>query len=95
MPKKGQLDPNASERSKYQRAFNSSPAEKKRRASRNGARRAAEGIHGKAKLVGKDIDHTARNTKGDLDNSKTRIMDSSKNRALGGKASHSKKKKLY
>jgi|SaaInlStandDraft_1057018.scaffolds.fasta_scaffold01243_4 hypothetical protein len=88
MPKKGNLDPNASERSVYQRKYNSKPEQKKRRASRNGARREAEKIHGKSALVGKDVDHTVGNTKGDLDNKKTRIISSSTNRSAGAKASH-------
>jgi len=88
MPKLGQLDPNASERSKYQRRFNSTSAQKKRRATRNGARRAAVKINGKAALVGKDVDHTVGNTKGKLDNNKTKIMDASANRSKGAKASH-------
>ena len=88
MPKKGEYSANASERSVYQRKFNSKPEQKKRRAQRNAARRAAERMHGKAKLQGKDVDHTEGNTKGRLNNNKTRLRDISANRSAGAKASH-------
>lgn len=88
MPAKGQYSPNACARSKEQRAYQGRPEQKKRRAQRNGARRAAERIHGKAKLVGKEIDHPGSSKSGPLNNGKTRIIAKSLNRKLGGEKSH-------
>lgn len=83
MPKKGQLDPNASEDSKRQRRYNSSPAQKKRRAQRNAARRQMEKEGKVRKGDGVDVDHKKHSAKGKLDNSRSnlRVMDRSKNRA--------------
>jgi hypothetical protein len=87
--KQGQFSSDASERSKYQRKYNSRPEQKKRRAQRNAARKAAEAVHGKEKLKGKDVDHTARNKTGSLNNNKTRIVDVSTNRSMNGQGSSS------
>lgn len=92
MPLHGQYSSNASERSKYQRKYNSQPEQKKRRAQRNSARRAAQAVHGKAKLKGKDVDHTDRNKTGSLNNNKTRIVDASTNRSMNGQGITSSRK---
>lgn len=83
MPKKGQLDPNASADSKRQRRYNSSPEQKKRRAQRNAARREMEKKGKVRKGDGKDVDHKAHKARGKLNNSPSnlRVMDKSKNRA--------------
>lgn len=80
MPKKGQLDPNASADSKRQRKYNSQPAQKKRRAGRNAAR--AEMVKaGKAKKGdGKDVDHKNFNAR-DNKKSNLHMMSASANRA--------------
>ena len=88
MPKKGQYSASANERSKAQRAYNSRPEQKKRRAQRNAARRAAERIHGKKALKGKEVDHPNSSKKGGLNNGNTRIIGKSLNRTLGAKKSH-------
>mgnify|MGYP001202763383 FL=1 len=87
MAKLGQFKPGATADSIRQRAYNSRPEQKKRRAQRNGARRAAERIHGKASLRGKEVDHVGASTKGGLNNAKTRIISRKLNRSLGGKKS--------
>lgn len=81
MPAKGQLDPNASERSKYQRKYNSKPSSKKDRASRNAARREAMEDGKVSKGDGKDIDHRNHRPR---DNSKSnlRVISASKNRSM-------------
>ena len=84
MPKKGEFKANASKRSKQQRKYNSSPAQKKRRAQRNAARRAAEKAGKVRKGDGKDIDHKNKGSaNGKLDNSasNTRVRSRSANRA--------------
>jgi hypothetical protein len=93
MPKKGQLNPNASADSKRQRKYNSQSEQKKRRAQRNAARREMEKKHGKAALAGKDIDHKKHKARGKLNNSPSnlRVMDASKNRAKNLKTGGRKK----
>jgi hypothetical protein len=88
MPKKGHFKANAKPRSIKQRKYNSRPEQKKRRAQRNGARKAAERIHGKKALQGKEVDHPGSSKKGSLNNAKTRILSKRKNRQLGGAKSH-------
>lgn len=80
MPKKGQLDPNASADSKRQRKYNSSPEQKKRRAQRNAARRKMEKAGKVKKGDGKDVDHKNMNTANN-GASNLRVQDKSKNRA--------------
>ena len=46
--------------------YHSKPAQKKNRALRNNARRAAVRKHGKAKLKGKDVDHIVPLSKGGI-----------------------------
>jgi hypothetical protein len=86
MPQKGELKKNAKPRSVQQRKFTSKPAEKKRRAARNKARRKAI-AEGKVKVGDKkDIDHRDGNP---LNNSKrnVRVQARSTNRAAGGRVS--------
>jgi len=60
--------------------YHSKPEQRKRRSSRNQARRLAIKKHGKAAVAGKDIDHKDRNP---LNNSKSnlRIQSKSANRS--------------
>lgn len=80
MPKKGEYKKGATADSIRQREYNSSPEQKKNRASRNAARRAAERDGKVRKGDGKDVDHSNMNPR---DNSKKnlKVMDRSKNRA--------------
>ena len=80
MAKKGEYKKGATADSIRQRKYNSSPEQKKNRASRNAARRAAERAGKVRKGDGKDIDHKNMNPR---DNSKgnLKVMDKSKNRA--------------
>lgn len=62
--------------------YHSKPEQKKNRALRNNARRAAIRTHGKAALKGKDVDHIKPLSKGGTNApSNRRIISSSKNRA--------------
>lgn len=88
MPKKGELDPNASADSKRQRKYNSKPSSKKDRASRNSARAAAVKTGKARKGDGKDVDHQNMNPR-DNRASNLKVMDKSKNRA---KNQHAKRK---
>ena len=66
----GKKNPNASKRSKQQRKYNSKPAQKKRRAQRNAARREAIKDGRASKGDGKDIDHKNKGSaNGNLDSS--------------------------
>lgn len=80
MAKKGEYKKGATADSIRQRKYNSSPEQKKNRASRNAARRAAEKAGKVRKGDGKDIDHKNMNPK---DNRKgnLQVMSKSKNRA--------------
>lgn len=80
MPKKGETKSNATADSKRQRAYNSQPEQKKRRAQRNAARRKMEKKVGKAAIKGKDIDHKDMNT-GNNSNGNLRVQSKAKNRA--------------
>lgn len=81
MAKKGEYKKGATADSIRQRKYNSSPEQKKNRASRNAARRAAERAGKVRKGDGKDIDHQNSNPR---DNSKgnLKVMSASKNRAM-------------
>ena len=81
MAKKGEYKKGATADSIRQRKYNSSPEQKKNRASRNAARRAAEKAGKVRKGDGKDIDHQNSNPR---DNSKgnLKVMSASKNRAM-------------
>lgn len=56
------------------------PLQKKRRADRNKARRAAIKKYGKAYMKGKEVDHLGSNRKGRLNKRKTRIVSTKTNR---------------
>jgi len=62
MAKKGQYKAGATADSKRQRAYNSSPEQKTRRAERNAARRKMEKAGRVKKGDGKDVDHKNMNT---------------------------------
>lgn len=92
MAKKGQTDPNAKPDSVRQRRYNSSPAQKKRRAQRNAARRKMEREGKVSKGDGKDVDHKNKGaTKGKLNNGNGNLRVKSKsanradNRGTGGR----------
>lgn len=80
MAKKGEFKKNATADSIRQRKYNSSPEQKKNRASRNAARRQAERDGKVRKGDGKDIDHSNMNPR-DNRKSNLKVMDKSKNRA--------------
>lgn len=80
MPKKGQLSASATADSKRQRAYNSQPAQKKRRAERNASRTEVAKKVGRAAIAGKDIDHRDHNTS-NKSSKNLSIMSVSKNRA--------------
>ena len=80
MAKKGEFKKNAKADSIRQRKYNSSPEQKKNRASRNAARRQAERDGKVRKGDGKDIDHSNMNPR-DNRKSNLKVMDKSKNRA--------------
>lgn len=80
MPKRGEYKKGATADSIRQREYNSSPEQKKNRASRNAARRAAERDGKVRKGDGKDVDHQNMNPK-DNRKSNLKVMDKSKNRA--------------
>lgn len=81
MPKRGQLDPNASADSKRQRKYNSSEKQKKRRAERNASRAEVAKKVGKAAIKGKDVDHRDHNTSNKSAKNLS-LMSPSKNRAM-------------
>ena len=80
MAKKGEYKKGATADSIRQRKYNSSPEQKKNRASRNAARRAAERAGKVRKGDGRDVDHKNMNPK-DNRKSNLQVMDKSKNRA--------------
>lgn len=80
MAKKGETKANATADSKRQRAYNSQPEQKKRRAQRNAARRKMEKAGKVKKGDGKDVDHKNMNTANNS-TSNLRVQDKSKNRA--------------
>lgn len=65
---------------KEYRDYGGKPEQKKRRAARNAARRAAIKKYGKAALRGKEVDHLGSNPHGDLRKRKTRIVSKAANR---------------
>ena len=100
MAKKGQYKKNAKPDSVRQRKYNSKPAQKKRRAQRNAARRTAEKEGKVRKGDGKDIDHKKKGkANGKLDNSKKNLRvrsvkaNRADNRGTGGRKRKPKSKK--
>ena len=85
MPKKGENKASSSDRSKQQRAYNSTPKAKKERAARNKARRQAIAKGKVSKGDGKDIDHKKPLRKGgSTAESNTRVRSKTANRADNG-----------
>lgn len=80
MPKKGQRTASAKPRSKRQRAYQGTAKQRKRRSSRNKARRKVVKTRGKAAVNGKDVHHKDRNP---LNNSGKNLKVSSKKRNRG------------
>lgn len=91
MPAKGQTKKNATADSKRQRKYNSQPAQKKRRAQRNAARKKMEKAGKVSKGDGKDVDHKNYNTASN-GSKNLRVMDKSKNRARNRGTGGRKKK---
>lgn len=89
MAKKGQFKKGATADSVRQRKYNSSPEQKKNRASRNTARREAERSGKVSKGDGKDVDHKNMNPR-DNRKSNLKVVSKSANRA---KNQWAKKKK--
>lgn len=80
MAKKGETKANATADSKRQRAYNSRPEQKKRRAQRNAARRKMEKEGKVKKGDGRDVDHRDMNTSNNS-TSNLRVQSKSTNRA--------------
>lgn len=81
MAKKGEMKKGAKADSVRQRAYNSSPEQKKRRAERNHARAIMERKGAVRKGDGKDVDHRNHNT-ADKSAKNLSVMPKSKNRAM-------------
>lgn len=60
--------------------YHGTEEQKRRRAQRNAARRKAERAGKVRKGDGKEVDHVGANRKGDLDNSRVRVVPKKKNR---------------
>jgi len=80
MAKKGQYKANATADSKRQRAYNSSPQQKTRRAERNAARAKMVKAGKASKGDGKDVDHKNMNTANNSTKN-LQVISASKNRA--------------
>lgn len=89
MPRKGELKKGAKADSVRQRAYNSSPEQKKRRAERNASRAKMEKAGKVSKGDGKDVDHRNHKTS-DQSSKNLSVMDRSKNRAAN---QHDKRKR--
>ena len=89
MPKRGEYKKNAKADSVRQRAYNSSPEQKRRRAERNASRAKMERAGKVRKGDGKDVDHKDHNTS-NQSSSNLSVTSRSKNRAMN---QHSKRKK--
>lgn len=92
MAKKGEFKAGATKDSVRQRKFNSSPAQKKRRAERNKTRREMEKKGRVRKGDGKDCDHANHKTS-DRSSKNVKVMSKSKNRAMNQHDPRKKKKK--
>lgn len=93
MPKRGQLKSNASERSKQQRKYNSTPEQKKNRAARNQARAEKMKSGAVRKGDGKDVGHiTPLKRGGKASSSNTKVQSVASNRSEGGRIGDKKKK---
>jgi hypothetical protein len=93
MPKKGEYKANASKRSKQQRAYQGSEAQKKNRAARNKARREAEKDGRVKKGDGKEVDHKKPLRNGGSNaKSNTRVVSKKANRKRNGSYTGMKRK---
>ena len=93
MAKRGQTKATATKRSKQQRAYNSSPEQKRKRAMRNKARAEAEKDGRVKKGDGKEIDHvTPLRSGGSNAKSNTRVRSAKANRSDNGGTGGRKKK---
>jgi hypothetical protein len=81
MPKKGEFKKGATADSIRQRAYNSQPEQKKRRAERNASRAVMAKKVGKAAIKGKDVDHANHNTS-DKSAKNLSVMSVHKNRGM-------------
>lgn len=89
MPARGQYKKGAKADSVRQRAYNSQPEQKKRRAERNASRRKMMEQGKVRKGDGKDVDHRNHNT-ADKSAKNLSVMSKSKNRAMN---QHDKRKR--
>lgn len=88
MPKAGQMKAGAKKDSVRQRAYNSSPEQKKRRAERNASRAKMVKAGKVSKGDGKDVDHKNKNTANQsASNLRVRSVKSNRadNRGTGGR----------
>ena len=86
MPKKGDTKAGATERSKQQRKYNSSPEQKANRAARNKARREMEKKGKVHKGDGKDVGHKKTlKSGGSKSTSNTKVQSVKSNRSEGGR----------
>lgn len=86
MPAKGQYKKGATADSVRQRKYNSQPEQKKNRAARNKARRAAMKRGSARKGDGKDVEHVRPLAHGGSRSlSNTRVGSRSRNRSTGGR----------
>tara|TARA_R110000744_G_scaffold94035_1_gene181523 strand:+ start:136 stop:438 length:303 start_codon:yes stop_codon:yes gene_type:complete len=83
MPKRGQMKKGATKDSVRQRRYNSSPEQKKNRASRNAARAKAAKVGRVHKGDGKDVDHKDSNPRNNSSGN-TRVQTKKTNRSLRG-----------
>lgn len=92
MAKRGQMKKNAKPDSVRQRAYNSQPEQKKRRAERNASRRKMEKAGKVHRGDGRDVDHVNHNTK-DQSSKNLKVVSKSKNRAANQHDPRLKRKK--
>lgn len=92
MAKKGEMKKGAKADSVRQRAYNSSPEQKKRRAERNHARAIMERKGAVRKGDGRDVDHVNHKTS-DKSAKNLKVISKSKNRAMNQHDPRLKRKK--
>ena len=90
MAKRGEYKKNAKADSIRQRAYNSSPEQKRRRAERNASRAKMERAGKVRKGDGKDVDHKNHNTS-DQSSKNLAVVNRSKNRAMNQHSPRRKK----
>lgn len=92
MPKRGDFKKGATADSIRQRAYNSQPEQKKRRAERNASRAEVAKKVGKAAIKGKDVDHVNHDT-GDKSKGNLKVTSVKSNRSKNQYDPRLKKKK--